>query len=70
MSETTISPPPELQVLKSLQSTCTLLRRTPNVALAKAVIAEEERIMKRIERLEAAAAMASVPDAPTEEVPA
>jgi hypothetical protein len=63
-----IHSPPELQVLKSLQSTCTLLRRTPDVALAKAVIAEEERLLKRIERLEAAAAMASVPEAPTEEV--
>jgi hypothetical protein len=69
MSQTTICPP-ELQVLKSLQSTCTLLRRTADVAFAKAVIAEEERLLRRIERLEAAAAMASVPDAPTEEVPA
>jgi hypothetical protein len=63
-----IHSPPELQVLKSLQSTCTLLRRTPDVALAKAVLAEEERLVKRIERLLASTATASV-EASTEEVP-
>jgi hypothetical protein len=46
------------------------MRRNAELPLAKAVLAEEERLLRRIERLEAAAAMASVPDAPTEEVPA
>jgi hypothetical protein len=64
MSDTT--PHPELQVLKHLQATCTIIRRTPDTALAKAVLAEEERLVKRIERL--MAATASV-DASTEEVP-
>jgi len=63
-----IQPPPELQVLKSLQSTCTIMRRTPDVALAKAVLAEEERLLKRIERIEAAVLLASAPECQTEEV--
>ena len=65
-----LTPSPELQVVKHLRDTLVLMRRNAELPLAKAVLAEEERCLKRIERLEAAAAMASVPDAPTEEVPA
>ena len=65
-----LMPSPELQVVKHLRDTLVLMRRNAELPLAKAVLAEEERLLRRIERLEAAAAMASVPDAPTEEVPA
>jgi len=55
-----ISIPPELQVLRHLQATCALMRRTADISLAKAVLAEEERLLRRIERLEAGLTLAAV----------
>lgn len=56
MSDTT--PPaetPEVQVLEHLRSSLALFRRNAqSIPLAKACLAEEEKIVKRLEKLETA----------------
>lgn len=46
--------PPDLQVLEHLRATCVLMRRNAeSIELAKAILAEEERVARRIARLRA-----------------
>jgi hypothetical protein len=46
---------PEVQVLEHLRSSLALFRRnSPSLPLAKAILAEEERVVKRLEKLAAA----------------
>lgn len=52
---------PELTVLRKLRSTCVLMRRNAeSIELAKVILAEEERLAKRIDRIRGSLAVVTV----------